>query len=141
MTRLRHLARIAALASGVITAASAGDIRIIANASVTADTISRDDLQRIFLRTMVSLRDGTPVVPVLQSSGSAHETVLRELLGKSDASLVTYYRTLVFTGRGFIPKTLDSNEAVAAFVAKTKGAIGYVSADTKTPGVKTLEVK
>jgi ABC-type phosphate transport system substrate-binding protein len=40
-----------------------------------------------------------------------------------------------------MPKTLGSEAEVAAFVAKTKGAIGYVGAGTPTPGTKTLEVK
>jgi hypothetical protein len=30
---------------------------------------------------------------------------------------------------------------VAAWVAKTKGAVGYVSGDASAPGTKTLDVK
>ncbi len=40
-----------------------------------------------------------------------------------------------------MPKILDSDSAVAAYVAKTNGAIGYVSAGTSAPGKKTIEVK
>lgn len=100
-----------------------------------------DEFQHIFLQTKTTLSDGTRVAPVLQKGGRAHEAVAKGLIGKTDTALANYYRSLVFTGRGFMPKLLDSDAAVAAYVAKTKGTIGYVSADTNAPGVKTLEVK
>lgn len=53
----------------------------------------------------------------------------------------TYYRSLVFTGKGSMPKTLASDSDIVGYVSKTKGAIGYVSAGTATSGVKTLGVK
>ncbi len=40
-----------------------------------------------------------------------------------------------------MPKTLASDAEVMAYVAKTKGAIGYVSAGAALAGVKQLEVK
>jgi ABC-type phosphate transport system substrate-binding protein len=66
---------------------------------------------------------------------------VKEYLGKTDTALQTYYRSLVFTGKASMPKMLGSDAEVAAFVAKTKGAIGYVSASAGASGVKTLEVK
>jgi ABC-type phosphate transport system substrate-binding protein len=40
-----------------------------------------------------------------------------------------------------MPKALASDGDMVAYVARTKGAIGYVSGGTATEGVKTLEVK
>ncbi len=37
-----------------------------------------------------------------------------------------------------MPKELDSDAEVVAYVIRTRGAIGYVSAETSTEGVKTL---
>jgi len=65
---------------------------------------------------------------------------LKEYLGQNDDSLQDYYRTLVFTGKGLMPKAFRSDEEVAAYVAKTRGAIGYVSSATTLDGVKTLTV-
>jgi ABC-type phosphate transport system substrate-binding protein len=62
-------------------------------------------------------------------------------VGKSDAALETYYRSLVFTGKGSMPKSFASEADVVAYVAKTKGAIGYVSAAANTADAKVLEVK
>jgi hypothetical protein len=40
-----------------------------------------------------------------------------------------------------MPKQLGSDADVASYVAKTKGAIGYVGPATETPDTKVLEVK
>jgi len=120
--------------------ALAGDVKIIANSSVQADAISANDLKRIYLRETSSLKDGTHVEPVLEKSGSAHEAFLKEFLDMSDEALQTYYRTLVFTGRGSMPKAFGSDAEVVAYVARTKGAIGYVSTATGAEGVKLVPV-
>ena len=119
----------------------AGEIKIIANPSVGASGISSDELKRVFLITKSSLSDGSHVEPVLEKGGVTHEAFLKEYLGKTDAALSTYYRSLVFTGKGAIPKTLASDAEVVAYVAKTKGAVGYVAASTPVAGVKELAVK
>ena len=84
---------------------------------------------------------GSHVDPVLIKGGPAHEAFIKEYLGKSDSALQAFYRSLVFTGKASMPKSLASDAEVVAYVAKTKGAIGYVSNGANTEGVKTLEVK
>ncbi len=141
MTRTRMLLVAAASVLFAATAARAADFKLIANPSVKASEVSADELKGVFLLTKSSLSDGSHVEPVLEKSGSAHETFVREYLGKTDAALQTYYRSLVFTGKASMPKTLGSDADVAAYVAKTKGAIGYVSSAAGAAGVKTIEVK
>jgi TonB family protein len=80
------------------------------------------------------------VEPVLNKSGAAHDLFLKEFLDLNDEALQTYYRTLVFTGRGSMPKTFSSDDEIVAYVAKTRGAIGYVSAAFSVEGVKTLTI-
>jgi hypothetical protein len=119
----------------------AADIKVIANDSVKASSVSADELKRVFLLTRNSLEDGSHAEPVLLKGGAAHEAFLREYLGKTDSALQTYYRSLVFTGKASMPRTVGSDAEVVSFVVKTKGAIGYISASAIAPGTKTLEVK
>lgn len=121
--------------------AAAADLKIIANPSVGAASVSTEELKGVFLVTKTSLSDGTRVEPVLEKSGPTHEAFLKTYVGKSDAALQTYYRSLVFTGKAPMPKMLAGDAEVVAHVAKTRGAIGYVSAGASTAGVKTLEVR
>ena len=118
--------------------ALAGDIKVIANSSVKADVITAVELKRVFLEQNNSLGDGTHVEPVLEKDGPVHEAFLQEFLGRTDDDLQTYYRALVFTGRGSMPKELDAE--VVAYVAKTRGALGYVSTATSVEGVKILAI-
>ena len=60
--------------------------------------------------------------------------------GKTTAALENYFRSLVFTGKGAMPKMLASDADMVAYVKITKGAIGYVSAASSTEGVKVLDV-
>ncbi|MFZ0138963.1 MAG: TonB family protein [Candidatus Sulfotelmatobacter sp.] len=120
--------------------ACAADFKVIANSGVKAHTISADEIRRIFLEEKNSLDDGTHVEPVLERNGPVHKSFLQAYLGRTDDDLQTYYRALVFTGRGSMPRELGSDAEVVAYVAKTRGAIGYVSAETSSEGVKTLAV-
>jgi ABC-type phosphate transport system substrate-binding protein len=131
---------LAALAIGAASA-TAADIKVIANSSVGATSVSSDELKGVFLATKSSLSDGSHVEPVLLKSGAVHEAFLKDYVGKSDSALETYYRSLVFTGKGSMPKAFATDAEVVAFVEKTKGAIGYVGAGTSTGGAKVLDVK
>lgn len=130
--------------AGVLILASmtawAGSVKVVANQSVRANAISADELKSVFLEEKNSLHDGTRVEPVLAKGGAAHEAFVKDYLGKSDSVLQTYYRSLVFSGRGSMPKILHSDEEVMAYVARTRGAIGYVDPTTPLNGVKALAV-
>lgn len=117
------------------------EIKIVANPGIGASEISRDDLNRIFLMTKTSLQGTGHVEPVLENAGPVYKMFLKEYIGRTDAALMTYYRSLVFTGKASVPKAFSSDAELIEYVAKTKGAIGYVSANASTVGVKTLKVK
>ena len=117
-----------------------GDVKVIANPSVGASEISSDDLKAVFLAVKTTVA-GNQVAPVLAKAGRAHDVVLKEYLGKSDATLMTYYRGLVFTGKASMPKVCDSDADIVAYVARTKGAVGYVGAAVPAAGTKTLAIK
>lgn len=145
--RFNHIAnrlKLALVAVGLVLLSSIGaraaDVKVIANSSVSAASISSGDLQSVFLLDKDTIGGGH-VLPVLSKGGAAHESFIKTYLGKNDSALQAYYRSLVFTGKGSMPKTLSSDAEVVAYVAKTKGAIGYVSGGASTEGVKTLQVR
>ncbi|HZC25331.1 MAG TPA: energy transducer TonB [Candidatus Binatia bacterium] len=124
----------------ITISAFAADVKVIANGSVKADSISVDDLRSVFLVTRKTLKDGSPVVPVLNKSSATHEAFVETYLHRDVDELRTYYQGLVFTGKGSMPREFGSDAEVAIFVASTKGAIGYVDANFKAEGVKLLLV-
>ena len=116
------------------------DVKVIANPSVGASEISIDDLRAVFLALKTTVA-GSEVEPVLARSGRAHDVFLNMYLGKSDATLATYYRSLVFTGKASMPKVCNSDAEVIAYVARTRGAVGYIGAGVAAQGTKTLAIK
>jgi TonB family protein len=118
----------------------AADVKIVANPSVRAEAVSVDELKSVYLLERKTLKDGSPVEPVLQKSGPAHDAFLKLYLDRDAQEVRAYYLGLEFTGKGSPPKELHSDAEVVDYVAKTRGAIGYVSADSNTDGVKVLAV-
>jgi TonB family protein len=140
MNYTKILLAAAGFAISISPGAHAADIKVIANSSVRADTISAAELKLIYLEQKNSLDDGTRVEPVIQKDGRVHQSFLQAYLGKSDDDLQNYYRTLVFTGKGSMPKELASDAEVVAYVIRTKGAIGYVDAEIDTGGARIITI-
>lgn len=141
---MRKMKLLLALA-GVMSIAGANapvqSIKVIANSTVRGDKISARELKSVYLGKSTSLGDGTRVEPVLEKGGPAHEIFLRHYLGQSNEQLQVYYRSLVFSGKASMPKEVGSDAEMIAYVARTKNAIGYVSADTDTGDMKTLAIE
>jgi TonB family protein len=116
------------------------DVKVIANPSVKAGFISMQELRNIFLAESNTLRDGSHVEPVFEREGVVHETFLKDFLKQTNASLQSHYGELVFTGKASMPKSFNSDAEVVAYVARTRGAIGYVGASADTNGVEVLDI-
>lgn len=140
MKRERWLPTVAIVLLWLAPMAHAGDLKVVANPNVSVSTVSSGDLQSIFLLDLDSLA-GSHVEPVLAKAGAAHESFLKDYLGKDDPALRAYYRGLLFSGKATMPKYFDTDADVVAYVAKTKGAVGYVNSGANTAGVKVLTVK
>lgn len=141
--RMRHLRSSLAVAGflAVLNLLSlAADVKVVANPSVKADFISAAELRSVFLAETDTLKDGSHVEPVFEREGAAHETFVKEYLKQTNASLRSHYGELVFTGKASMPKSFNLDAEVVAYVSKTRGAIGYVSASAVTAGVKVLDV-
>jgi ABC-type phosphate transport system substrate-binding protein len=140
MTQFRTLCLTLLLCAAGAGSVDCADIVLIAHPDIVAGSATRADIKAIFLETKTSLSDGSRVLPVILR-GSACEAFARNYLGKSAIGLETYYRGLVFSGTGIIPKMLASEDEVIAYVAKTRGAIGYVSSAASANRVKVLVVR
>ncbi|MGA6980935.1 MAG: hypothetical protein WCC95_07940 [Candidatus Sulfotelmatobacter sp.] len=122
-------------------AASAQEVAVIVNSGVKATSASTDDIRGVFTGDKSSLSDGSKVTPVTLKGGAVNDAFLKAYVGKSDAAFRTGWRSLVFSGQGSMPKTVDSEAAMVDYVASTPGAIGYVAKAAANDKVKTLTIK
>ncbi len=114
---------------------------VIANSSVKSADVSSADLRDVFTGVSSTFRDGSHVAPVLLKAGAINDGFLSLYVGKSDTAFRASWRSLLFSGQGTMPRTLDSEAAVVEYVAHTPGAIGYVAKSTPHEGVKVLSVR
>jgi len=139
MKKLIYAFLLVASASIFIVQAQA-QVIVIANNSVKASDVSKNDLKDVFTGASTSLSGGS-VVPVLAKAGTAHEEFLQAYIGKNDTAYRAGWRSLVFSGQATMPKSLDGDGAVVEFVAHNAGAIGYIAKASPHEGVKVLTVK
>jgi TonB family protein len=118
----------------------AGEVKVIANAAMNSASISDSELRSVFLLQRKTLKDGTAVEPVLQKRGPVHDAFCKHFLSRDGEEIGIYYDGIVFTGKGSMPKQLNSDADVLNYVARTPGAIGYVSSSASADGVKVLMI-
>lgn len=116
------------------------DVKVIANHSVAIDSISKAELKRVFLLQTKKLKDGSPVEPVLQKRGAVHDAFFKQLINREGEEIRIYYDGMVFTGKATKPREVNSDADMVAYVARTQGAIGYVSSSANADGVKVLTI-
>jgi len=128
------------IGSLILAAHAQAQVIVIANPSVKASDVSKNDLKDVFTGASTSLGGGS-VAPVLLKAGAAHEAFLQAYIGKNDTAYRAGWRSLVFSGQASMPKSLETDSAVVEFVAHNHGAIGYIGKAAPHEGVKVLTVK
>ncbi len=107
---------------------------IIANVKLGVTSLTKKDLQGIFLGKVTKVtatnKKSVKVRPVTLKSGKTHDAFLKSHVSKTATQFRIYWKKLVFTGKSKAPKAYTSDKSVVAYVAKTPGAIGYISAST-----------
>ncbi len=118
----------------------AKDVLIIGNPSVKAGKLTKRDVSKIFLGKKIAWDDNTRIVIALQKNPAIHKAFLKEYIHKSASRFASIWKRKIFTGM-IAPKTFESDDEVVRYVSETKGAIGYVSANTNVDDVKTISIK
>jgi ABC-type phosphate transport system substrate-binding protein len=134
------LALIGAMLAGTVTA-FAGDFAVIANKGVSVGSLSKSELQAIFLGEKSRWDDGRHIRIAILEEGGVHKSFLQNIVGKTPSQYESYWKKLIFTGKASAPKTFDETAKVVEFVAGQQGAIGYVAAGQAGGTVKTISIK
>ncbi len=125
-----------------IYSAAYAEVLIIANKDVPETTLSQQEIQEIFLGKRVQWIDNSRIRFVTVGEPEVHSMFLKQYVKLSDSDWKIYWKRMVFTGRGLPPQTISTEAEVIDFVAKTKGAVGYVSSDGLpiTPEKDTVKI-
>ena len=115
--------------------------QVILHPSNPVASVDRKFLVDVFLGKTTRWSNEQPVRPVdLPTNSATRERFSNEALGRSVSAVKAYWLQVIFSGHGVPPPELDSDEQVVRFVARTVGAIGYVSGTAKIEGTKTISL-
>ena len=114
--------------------------KIIVNPANRVSSVVKTQVATFFLER-TSWDDGRPVEAVdLPPASPVRESFSRDVLSMPVASVVAKWRTNSGFGRGDPPPLMATDSDVLAFVRRTPGAIGYISASAETQGVKVVSI-
>jgi ABC-type phosphate transport system substrate-binding protein len=138
---MRRLASFALLLA-LTTPLFAAGFRLVANPSVKESTLTKSTASTIFLKKSVKWEDGSAIIVLDQWDRSPVRAAFSTAVhGRSAAAVKSYWNQQVFSGRDVPPVEKTSDDEVIAFVRKTPGAIGYVSAEADVKGLKSIEIR
>jgi ABC-type phosphate transport system substrate-binding protein len=124
-----------------VAAAQTSRVKVVIHPSSSLDSVTRKDLTRIFLKQRSSWGTGDLAKPIDQKPTSEVRIAFtEEVLGKSIREIESHWNAQVFSGKSSPPRMVGTDEEVLEFVRSNPGAVGYVSADTATDGVKILSI-
>lgn len=116
--------------------------KVIVNASNSAATVKRDAIAQLFLNRKATWANGPSADPVdLSLTSPVREAFSREILGMPLPAVQQYWRRRLLDQKEFPPMVKSAEAEIVAYVAKSPGGIGYVSAGAPLPPeVKALKI-
>ncbi len=117
------------------------DVLVITNKAVSEKGLSKEDLKGVFLGKKKKWKDKSKIHFVTLKDPDVHQTFLKAYVKKSEKQYANYWRKMVFTGKGKIPKSFETTEELMEYVANTPGAIGYIDKNTTAVNVKTIDIQ
>jgi len=119
----------------------AGEVIVIANKNVPDSQLTKDEVKAIFLGEKTKWSNDSKVSFVVLKTPEDQEKFMKDYVGKSPSQFNNFWKQQVFTGKGKMPEAFDDVKALLDYVAKTDGAIAYISSDAPVDNVKKVEVK
>lgn len=115
---------------------------VIVNRQNPMNHMSRESLADMFFKRASHWDDGWTVQPADQCVDSAVRNAFSDdVLRRAVGAVRSYWQQRIFSGRDVPPPELESDEAVVRFVAKYRGAVGYVSTGAKLGETKVLALQ
>jgi ABC-type phosphate transport system substrate-binding protein len=146
ISKLTSLSAAVAMAVAVLAppprANAEGGYRIVVNPDNPLTVVDRADLARVFMKMVTSWPNGTPATAIDQPRTAAVRAAFSRDVHKMDVdAVVARWATLVYAGREMPPPVKASDQEVLDFVRHNPGAVGYVSTEAPTEGVKVISLR
>lgn len=115
------------------------DVLVIVNSSNSLQSMTLDDINRIFLKKTKRFENGVNAEPIALAEGTKQRTEFNQkILQRDEQQLKYYWSRKMFSGGDRPPPIVASESDVITVVAEKPGGIGYVTAPPKDSRVKVV---
>jgi ABC-type phosphate transport system substrate-binding protein len=127
------------LALGLINSVAMADIVVVVSAKSPVGTLSKAQVEDIFLGRTIRFPDGALVVAIDQPEGSAiRNEFYDKVVGKTAAQIKAYWSKIIFTGRGQPPPSVPNSVEMMKRISANPAAIGYIDRDMMNDSVRAV---
>ncbi|WP_158969738.1 hypothetical protein [Paraglaciecola sp. L3A3] len=120
-------------------AQSAEELVVVVNKNNPTDKLTKSEVIDIFMGKYIAYPNGDSASPLeLEDNNRIKEIFYQNLIGRSLASVNSYWARLKFTGHARTADIVTSEENVVALINSTNSAIGYICASNLTPELKVV---
>lgn len=128
------------IAGLLLSVSSVGaDVLVIVNSSNSLQTLTLDDINRIFLKKTKRFENGVNAEPIALAEGTKQrDTFNQKILQRDEQQLKYYWSRKMFSGGDRPPPAVASENDVITVVAEKPGGIGYVTTPPKDNRVKVV---
>lgn len=109
--------------------ADAQDVALIMHkGKVKPVSLSEQEIKEVFLGQKTRWEDNSVIRFAVYTEDRALLAFLKNYVKKTPIQYNNYWKKLVFSGKGIMPKMFDDSQKVLDFVSNTEGAISFISA-------------
>lgn len=138
---MKHFLSALILSALICGSLQAGEPVLVVNQGVEVSSLNPKAVRYIFLGKKTSWDGEGRIVPAALNGGDVHKTFLRTYMKKTPSQFTTHWKRMTFTGKAEEIRTFSSEAALLDFVAKTPGAVGYISNSRDADGAKKVSVQ
>ncbi|MCC7441868.1 MAG: hypothetical protein IT285_09550 [Bdellovibrionales bacterium] len=117
------------------------EILLVAGPGRPASPLSPDALRDAFLGYPAHFEDGSTVKAIDRKNFDVElrRKFFEKAVGKSPIQMKAHWSQLVFTGRGYPPRSASSMEELRALMGTTPGTVSFVSAAEPLGGLVVIQ--
>ncbi len=124
----------------LLSISSNAQIAVIANKSVPESSVSKSELLDLYSGDIKWWGNGDPVIIFDLKKNDDVKKDFYSFIGKTPSRMKTIWMKKMLSGEGDPPDALETENDMLSVVAKTQGAIGFVSLDIIDNSVKTIAI-
>ncbi len=128
------------LISSLLAVNIQADIVVVVNPDNPIHSLSKKDIQRLFLGRLHKFPDSDMKVEPIDNSENSddYDNFYSNVINMNKSKLKRYRAHYLFSGKGRLPTQIKSTQKIVKYVSTTKNAIAYMNRNQVTEKVRVV---